>query len=312
MGEKVDFKRAYFIKLGRGGVWEESSISESKLRIGYGGQSLQDINSGNWGKIGEQLSQASKGKKGVATKDLKALRLICESTSEALWITFFQGTMWWCKLGAREILQDNTSKYRLVDGKWSNKDVDEYEQLDINSIPGVISKIRGFRGTVCKVLPLEYLRRLVNVQPGPEYKRIKECNTELVQSVEKGIRVLNPKDFETFVDLVFRESGWRRLSPKGETMKSIDLELEDPITKERYQVQIKTGATFEDFERYAKQFNPQHPIRWLYFVVHSPDEKLMELRNPDPWPNVKLIGPSQLSEMVVRLGLTDWLMSHIK
>jgi hypothetical protein len=65
MGEKVDFKRAYFIKLGRGGVWEESSISESKLRIGYGGQSLQDINGGNWGKIREQLRQSQPS--GLAT-----------------------------------------------------------------------------------------------------------------------------------------------------------------------------------------------------------------------------------------------------
>ncbi len=309
MGEKVDFKRAYYIKLGEKGKYEQSAISESKLIIGYGGQSLQDINSGNWGKIGEQLGQASKGKKGVATKDLNGLRRICESTSEDLWITFSQEMMWWCRLGPKEVFQGDKSKYRLVDGKWSNKDVDDH-QLDLSSIPGIISRIQGFRGTVCKVRPLETIRRLVNNEPGPEYKGIAECNTALVQSVEKGIRVLNPKDFETFVDLVFRESGWRRLSPKGETMKYIDLELEDPITKERYQVQIKSKATRKEFDYYAKQFNPKQPLRWFYFVVHSPNEELKALDNP--WPNVKLIGPGQLSEMVVRLGLVDWLMSHIK
>ncbi len=300
MGEKVDFKRAYYIKLGRGGEWEQSSISESKLRLGFGGQSLEDINSSNWEKIRKQLS----------TKNLNALQWICESTSDDLWITFFQDMMWWCRLGAREIYQDNESKYRLVDGKWSNQDVCEDKRLDINSIPGVISAIRRFQGTVCKVHALETLRQLVNNDPGPEYKDIAKCNTALVQSVEKGIRVLNPKDFETFVDLVFRESGWRRLSPKGETMKYIDLELEDPITKERYQVQIKSKATRKEFDYYAKQFNPKQPLRWFYFVVHSPNEELKALNNP--WPNVKLIGPGQLSEMVVRLGLVDWLMSHIK
>jgi hypothetical protein len=307
--EPVEFKRAYYIKLGEKGKYEQSAISESKLIIGYSGQSIQDINNGNWEKIREQLFQASKGKKGVATRDLNGLRQISESTSEDLWITFYQEMMWWCRLGPKEVFQGDKSKYRLVDGKWSNRDVCD-NPLEINSIPGILSKIQGFRGTVCKVRALETLKRLVNNESSPEYKEIVKCKTELINSVEKGIKKLNPKDFETFVDLVFRESGWRRVSPKGETMKYVDLELEDPITKERYQVQIKTRATFEDFESYAKKFTPRPPLRWFYFVVHSPTEELKTLKNP--WPNVKLIGPGQLSEMVVRLGLADWLMSHIK
>jgi hypothetical protein len=131
----------------------------------------------------------------------------------------------------------------------------------------------------------------------------------LIKSVENGIRKLHWKDFETFVDLVFRESGWRRLSMVGGTMKFTDLELEDPITRDKYQVQIKSQATWEDFERYATQFNRQLH-RKLYFVVHSPDKKLATL-NELPH-DVELILPNQLSEMVVRLGLVDWLMSHIK
>ena len=307
MGERVDFKRAYYIKLGEKGKYEQSAISESKLIIGYGGQSLQDINSGNWVKIREQLRQGQPS--GVATKDLNALRLICESTSEDLWITFFQGMMWWCRLGPKEVFQGDKSKYRLVDGKWSNQDICR-NILEINGIPGDLSKIQRFQGTVCKVRALETLRRLVNNESSPEYKEIAKCETDLINSVEKGIKKLNWKDFETFVDLVFRESGWRRLSMRGGTMKFMDLELEDPITKEKYQVQIKSKATREEFDYYAKQFNPKQPLRWFYFVVHSPNEELKALQNP--WPNVKLIGPGQLSEMVVRLGLVNWLMYHIK
>jgi hypothetical protein len=199
--------------------------------------------------------------------------------------------MWWCRLGSREISQDDTSKFRPVEGRWSNQDIAN-NPLNINSLPGVIAQIQRFQGTVCKVRPLDTLdtlRRLVNHELSPESKKITECNKALVESVEKGISKLNPKDFEIFVDLVFRESGWRRLSMLGGTMKAIDLELEDPITEDKYQVQIKTHATFEEFESYAKQFNPQPPLRWRYFVVHSPDPKLRDLRNP--WPNVKLIGP---------------------
>jgi hypothetical protein len=305
--ERVDFKKAYYIKLGREGKWEQSSISESKLRIGWGHQDIQDINCGNWEKIREQLRQESTHR-GIATRDLNALRLISESTSEDLWITFFQGTMWWCKLGPREIFQDDKSKYRQVNGKWSNQDV-RGNTLEINSIPGGLSRTQAFRGTVCRVQELETLRRLVNVLPSPEYKDIAECEMALVKSVEKGIRKLHWKDFETFVDLIFRESGWRRLSMVGGTMKFTDLDLEDPITGDKYQVQIKSQATWEEFESYVVQFN-RRLYRKLYFVVHTPDKKLAALQEQPQ--NIELILPSRLSEMVVHLGLVNWLLSHIK
>jgi hypothetical protein len=306
MMEPVDFKRAYYIKLGKGGRYEQSAISESKLRIGFGRQSLEDINSGDWGKIREQLRQGQSP--GVATRDLNALRSICESTSEDLWITFFQGTMWWCKLGNREIFQDDKSKYRRVDGKWSNQDI-RGNILEIHNIPGVLSKTQAFRGTVCRVRQLDTLRRLVNAEPSFEYNEIAKYEIALVKSVEEGIRKLHWKDFETFVDLVFRESGWRRLSMLGGTMKFTDLELEDPITGDKYQVQIKSQATLKDFESYAKDFDRQHH-RKLYFVVHSPDKKLSTVQELPQ--DVELILPRRLSEMVVRLGLVDWLKAHIK
>ena len=63
------------------------------------------------------------------------------------------------------------------------------------------------------------------------------------------------KDFETLVDLLFRQAGWRRLSVLGETMKYADLELEEPITMERYQVQIKSAADLGDFARYRDAQN---------------------------------------------------------
>jgi hypothetical protein len=297
--EQVDFKRAYYIKLGRGGEWQQSSISESKLRLGWLGQSLEDINSGNWEKIRKQLS----------TRDLNALRWICESSSEDLWITFIQGTMWWCKLGSNKVFKDNESQYRQVDGKWSNQDINS-TVLDISSVPGVLSKYQRYQGTVCRIRELETLKRLVNAERSLAYAEIDRCEADLYKSVEKGIKGLHWKDFETLVDLVFRESGWRRVSVKGETMEYIDLELEDPITEERYLVQIKSEATYKEFISYANQFDPHPPIRWLYFVVHSPDDKLAALQEPRP--DVKLIRPGQLSEMVVRLGLVDWLKVHIK
>lgn len=281
------------------------------MQFGWGGQDIRDINCGNWKKIEEQLRQWSKDKKGLATRSLNALRWICESTSDDLWITFYQGTMWWCKLGSKEVFQDEIPrrvKYRKVDGEWSNHDTYD-KTLDINSIPGNLSKIQCYQGTVCRVRALETLKRLVNAESSADYNEIAERRTALIKSVEQGIRKLHWKDFETFVDLVFRESGWRRLSMVGGSMKFTDLELEDPITQDKYQVQIKSQATLKDFQDYVQDFNPQNH-RKFYFVVHSPAKKLVALNELPP--NVELVLPNRLSEMVVRLGLVDWLMSHIK
>jgi hypothetical protein len=308
MMEKVHSKRAYYIKLGRGGEWEQSSISGSMLRIGWGKQDARDINRGNWDKIKQQLIQESKGKQGVATRDLNALWWISESTSEDLWVTFSQGTLWWCRLGPKGIFEDDISKYRRVDGQWLNKDV-HGNSLAINSIPGDLSKIQGFRGTVCRVRELDTLRRLVNDEPSNEYNEIQKRNRALTDSVAKGIRKLHWKDFETFVDLVFRGSGWRRLSMLGGAMKTTDLELEDPITRDQYQVQVKSQASREDFESFSK-VSDQGLHRKRYFVVHTPDPRLAAFQEQPP--DVELILPGRLSDMGVRLGLVDWLLNHIK
>ena len=95
----------------------------------------------------------------------------------------------------------------------------------------------------------------------------------------------------------------------GETMKFVDLELEDPITHDQYQVQVKSRATLADFESYSRRFNSV-AYRKLYFVVHTPEQGLAAVQGGSE--DVELILPDRLSEMAVRLGLVEWLMSHIK
>lgn len=303
----INITNAYYIKLGKNGLWEESSISESKLRIGWKHQEVSHINSGNWEHIREELEQELSDK-GAVTRDLNALRIICESTSDDVWITFSRSRMWWCRVGSPVIGNDLVSKFRKLKGRWSDEDI-HGNQLLINRLPGGLSKTQGFRGTVCRVGDIDALRRLLNNEPSPEYQEIEESRKLLNRSVEKGLRNLHWKDFETFVDLLFRASGWRRLSMLGENMKFADLELEDAITGDCYQVQIKSEATLSDFEKYSAEFDNEG-YRKLYFVVHSPSSNLKRIKEHRP--DVELILPNRLSEMAVNLGLVEWLMCHIK
>lgn len=121
--EHVSFKNAYYIKLGRGGEWEESSIRENKVRIDWRNLTLEEINQGDLVAIKEQR-QSEYRSKGAATMDFNALRSIVESMSEDIWITFHASYLRWCRVGERGILGDEISRYRKVAGRWHNHDID--------------------------------------------------------------------------------------------------------------------------------------------------------------------------------------------
>ena len=184
------------------------------------------------------------------------------------------------------------------------------EPLLITQIPGRIAKLQGFRGTICKVSELDELVRLINRQGSSEYTAIVHSKEDLCRHVETGLRRLHWKDFETLVDLLFRATGWRRVSVLGQTMKFSDIELEEPITGDMYQVQVKSTATPRDLQEYIEMFSGGK-YRRLFFVVHTPDKKLKETLQPEDGP-VQIILPRRLAEMVVELGLLNWLLNKIR
>lgn len=302
----VDIRNAYYIKLGRKGEWEESSLRENKIRIGWNQTSSEDINNGNWAKIRKELGRGSKDK-GTATRDYHALRWIAESTPDDVWISFHSSRLWWCKPGKAEILEDKTSKYRKVAGKWQSQDIHN-APLIINQIPGTLSKLQGFRGTICRVKEVDDLRRLLNDQPSEAFRAITKATQNLTTEIEQGLRTLHWKDFETLVDLIFRGAGWRRTSLLGETMKYVDLELEEPITGDLYQVQVKSRASLAEFKEYADNFAGAG-FRKLYFVVHTPTGDWSDNRHAA---NIELLLPEQVAQMVVEFGLTNWLLKKVR
>lgn len=305
--KKITCNNAFYVKLGRNGVWETSSLESKIIRIGWAQQSLEDINSCNWKKIQRELEQEI-ADKGAATRDCRALQMLCESTPEDIWITFHGSHLWWAKVTDPTIYKDEISKYRKVE-KWHCQDI-AGESLLVTYIPGRISKVQGFRGTICKVKEVQELTRLINGEQSPEYIAISRSKNELCCCIESALGRLHWKDFETLVDLVFRATGWRRVSVLGETMKFSDIELEDPINDELYQVQVKSAASFKDFQQYSQNFQTSK-YRKLFFVVHTPDKKLSTTQ-PNLEDAVQLVLPRRLAEMVADLGLINWLMNKVR
>ena len=138
---RIDFDKAYYIKLGENGQWEKSSLAEGKLRIGWAEQPLEDINHARWEVIRKQLVRSQRDK-GAVTRDLNALRKICESNSQHVWVTFSVSRLWWCRVGKPGILEDATSKYRALVGNWCDRDV-HGNVLSIDRIPGILSRKRS-------------------------------------------------------------------------------------------------------------------------------------------------------------------------
>jgi len=304
---RVTFDSAYYVKLGRGGKWEESSIREGKVRIGWLQVPVDEINTKKWSAVERRIRQGTSPK--GATADLNALRKFCESTSSDLWITFHVSRLWWCRLVDGPVEKDDISKYRRTKAGWSDRDADR-RRLLTSEIPGRLSKIQGFRGTVCDVKDADALERLLNSDASPSYLALRGARHALEEHVTAAVAQLHWKDFEVLVDLIFRQAGWKRTSVVGETMKYADIELQEPITGDRYQVQVKSAATLSDLRSYAERFSGE-AFRKLYFVVHSPDTTL-ENADVSTWPGVELVLPRRIAAMVIDAGLTDWLMQRVR
>jgi hypothetical protein len=298
---------SFYIKLGAGGEWEPDSIATGKLRFGWRGCSVADMNARNWPIIQQQIRAEFHGRRhGAATTDFNALKRIVESSPDDVWITFHQAKLWWTTLSPNPIEEDGVSRFRWTAMPWSDQDANG-RLLVVNDLPGKISTIQGFRGTVCRVKYPEVLQRTLNGAPGPLAVAIDAQRTALVQCVMQAITDLHWKDFEILVDLVFRAAGWSRVSVLGQQARDYDLELREPITRDRYVVQVKSEAGLADLERTIQGFS-RDDFRSVFFVVHSPHADLLNV--PDIPPHVDVVLPERLAELAVDAGLAGWIRNR--
>jgi hypothetical protein len=292
--EPVIIRNAYFIKLGRKGVWEEDSIKNGILRFGWRQNSLADILAHDWDSIGRELGK-TRLDPGALTRDVNQLKEIVLSTRDDVWVTFHDSMLWWCRLTDDPPQEDGISRFRRTEG-WRNSDI-KGKKLISSQIAGSLSKTQAFRGTNCSIRETDVLERLINAQQSPIREAIERANDGLVHALAPAIQQLHWKDFETLVDLIFRGAGWKRVSIAGETVKDVDMELEEPVTRDRYQVQIKASASRRVFEAACEGFNADY-FRRFYFVIHSPEADLANFESPNT--NVKLIRAAELAEMTAR------------
>ena len=199
--------------------------------------------------------------------------------------------------------EDEISKFRHVSGSW--RDTSTTGRLLLAAeLPGKVAKLQGFKGTVCRVGSEDLLRRLLNGEQSPLAQEIVAGRAQLSGAMRKAVEELHWKDYETLVDLVFRAAGWIRISVLGQQAKGYDLELREPITQDRYVVQVKSTADRSDVDETVAQFSPSD-YRRVFFVAHSPNKDIRA--GAELPPHLDLVDPQRLAELAIDAGLSRWL-----
>jgi hypothetical protein len=308
--ENLNFKNAYYIKLGEKGSWAKDSIEKGIVRIGWSKVNLNDLLNDDWNIIENTIKQdfLERGKMTGATQDYKALKRFCNATVNDVFITFYEKRMYWCNLKDSFIEKDFISKYRKTIDGWHCTPINNSEKiLYSNEISGKISKTEAFRATLChyKTEEIEIINRIINGIPNPKVELIQTKKKEIVELIKAILTDLHWKDCEILTDLIFQQSGWHRISMSGGSMEFIDFEYIEPINKDRYIVQVKSGAKKSDFIDYQNRFIHQG-FRKLYFVSFNPDKSLIGYKSEKE--NIEIICEDSLATMIFDLGLLEWVL----
>lgn len=307
--QKIHADEVFYIKLGSGGRFEEECLTKepNTIKLSYHEVSHDLCINGKWDRVHEFFTKELKTALNSATSHTNQIQRFYEANEAVLWITFHADRLWWC-FSKPEITQnkDNT-KTRPVNGHWSDKNI-KGESLNLGNLSGKLTQVQAFRGTICTVSEKEYLLAKINCEQSRELVEVEEAKQNLKQKLVKLVEHLTWKDFELLIDLVFRQSGWRRMRQLAKGMKTIDIELAAAVTGEKAVVQIKHKANLADFQKYLRESKNFDGVAHNYFIVSQPSEDLKSFKNET---DVKIFFGPEIADLVLEAGLTDWIITRL-
>ena len=297
---------ALFIKLGQKGVWETECINNGTLRIGFSEFLHEDLLKGNFNVIREHYKDKTSPQ--WVTIYENQVKNFYQSDETVLWITFHNQKLWWCFAKNEVQGKGKELKIRFVKDKWRSVDILGNELL-VDNLSGELLKTQGFQSTICNVEAFDYLVKKINGEEIPEISKVKEDVLNLKKSISKLIKKLPPKDFEVFIDLIFRQTGYQRTNVIGGPQKTKDIELISPVTNERILVQVKCESSFKKYEEYENYFSNMEGYDKFYYVVHTPDKKLTSYIPTNSKINIWRL--DVISDLTINAGLLSWVMNKV-
>lgn len=309
-----NIKKVKYIKLGNKGVWEKLCIEDGTIRLDYCEVPHElGLNNDKEGIKKLYINLGVKG--GAASNHARQVLDFYNSDENTLWIMISNGYLWWAQSkGDVEFLGNDKGTYKdgsrllkTING-WSNKSL-KGDVLNSTDISGLVTKSVGYQGTICDIKDdaLNYVLNKINGEEIPEVLKAKQARAQMLEATIGLIKKLTWQDFELFVDLLFSHSGWRRISSLGATQKTIDIELELPITGERAIVQIKSQTDQKQLDEYVERLTELDADKYFYVYHTEKTKKPLNSENSD----IELVNVDKLAEMTFQSGLVDWLIKKV-
>lgn len=300
-----------YIKLGQGGAWAARGLADGIIPFGFRQIEHEPCAAGDWDEIRRQLAAAGRTPTGVS-QGVRELRDFYELGPDALWVTFADGHLYWAFAKADVVPmvdagENDPHRCRRTIGGWSRASLTG-EALAVRSLSSSLTRVAGFRQTICTVEREAYLLRRIRGEEEPLLTEARRLGAEMEKLAASMIAALDWRDFEILVDLLFARGGWQRQSALGEGEVDIDLLLDNPTTNETAWVQIKSSATQATLDDYIERYRRDGTADHFYFTVHSPRGALAlpEERGLHLWAG------DRLARAAIAAGLLDWLIERTR
>ncbi|HKR15844.1 hypothetical protein [Rhizorhapis sp.] len=300
-----------YIKLGKGGAWSANAIARGIIPFGFREIAHVPCAAGDWTTVREQLAAAGRTNSGI-TQGLRELRDFYEQGEECLWVTFADGHLWWAfaEDGVRPIGEGDTGgprRFRRTLDGWHRHNM-MGELLSVRSLSSALTRVAGYRMTICTIEREDYLLRRIRGEEEPLLTEARKLRSDLEAVTVRMIGQLDWRDFEIMVELIFSRGGWQRQSALGTGEIDIDLLLDLPTTNETAWVQVKSSATQATLDDYLDCFRRDGSSDRFYFVCHTPKGTLSlpEERALQVWTG------TILARNALAAGLLDWLIERTR
>lgn len=160
--EKIEAFSIKFIKLGKGGKWEDYCIKNNVIMFELNNPNHDQCLLGEWDDIYDDLFRQStkntdKKKKQEATTIKNQAKDFYTAPSDVMWITFYKRKLYWCfaedQVEERRIESNNESvrvRVRKVKDNWRSTDINKND-LFVQNLSGKLTMVQMFRGTICDI-----------------------------------------------------------------------------------------------------------------------------------------------------------------
>lgn len=300
-----------YIKLGQGGAWSARGLAEGIIPFGFRQIEHEACAAGDWDEVRRQLAAAGRTPTGVS-QGVRELRDFYSLGPDALWVTFADGHLYWTFAEASVVPvvdagENDPHRFRRTIGGWSRASLIG-EPLAVRSLSSSLTRVAGFRQTICTIERKAYLLRRIRGEEEPLLIEARRLGGEMESLAATMIAALDWRDFEIMVDLLFARGGWQRQSALGEGEVDIDLLLDNPSTNETAWVQIKSSASQATLDDYLDRYRRDGSAEHFYFTVHSPRGALVL---PDER-GLHLWAGDRLARAAIAAGLLDWLIERTR